>query len=222
MFSFAAIGTAIKLAASGVLGILKQIPLKVWLAIGAAIVIWLMGLAIYNRGKEAATAELLPKIAKAEKARDEALQRAADAEGRDIARAAALDRCVGQRVLMDQLTSAALAEREKQRAAAERALSSNRLELQRAYSSLSDRCADERVPEPVLRMLDAAIEADANADGGGSGPEVRSGPEGTDSQNPISATCWWDEQKDAGLDPGVVCGVARLQLRQEQDRSAGG
>ena len=57
---------------------------------------------------------------------------------------------------MDAITSAVLAQREQQRAAAVRALTLTRKELANAYASSNDRCAAEPVPADVVRVLDLA------------------------------------------------------------------
>jgi hypothetical protein len=157
--------------------IARGVPLWVWLVVAAAL--WARNWhndavdAAYAAGDNAARRELSVPLMKAHAAAARNLAdmsqyytQASIAEGRAVEFERGLNRCIGARVQMDVITSAVLRGREQQRAAAVSALNQTRQELSDAYAAASDRCADQPVPDAVVRLLDiAAFGAEAGAAG---------------------------------------------------------
>jgi hypothetical protein len=184
------------------LALLAKVPWKVWVVLAIVVAAWLWHAsevrATRAAGEAAGRAAVQVLLDKANNdvvdARAELLDAwtaAADAEGRDIAHAAALDRCIGTRQLMDTITRATLAHRESQRAAAVLALSAARQELDHAYATANDRCADQPVPDAVVRLLDVAAFGppgpDAHADGRSAGAAAGARVVAVDGTDPDSA-----------------------------------
>lgn len=118
---------------------------------------------------------------------------ASQAEGRALALEDGLNRCVGARVQMDAITSAVLRGREQQRAAAVAALTATQMELSHAYASASDRCADQPVPDAVVRVLDVAAFGAPSAPGADAGDR--------DSGAAVHASTVLVDGSDAGTGP---------------------
>lgn len=178
------ITTALRTLLGGAWSILRAIPWQVYvLALLAAAQILALSRA-RDHGDRAARAALAPLLAQAHADAATRLQQAADAEGRALALDAGLQQCIGTRTTMATLTSAVLAERERARAQAVRTLNTTRQELAHAYDSTADRCADQPVPDAVLRVLDLAAfgqaQPDTHADHQHAGPAAGAGTTGAD------------------------------------------
>lgn len=195
---------------SNALKLAAKVPWKVWLVVAIVVAAWFWHASAVRAARAAgeATGRAAVQVL-LDKANDDvvaaraelldAWTAAADADGRDIAHAAALDRCIGTRAYMDTITRATLAHRESQRAAAVLALSAARQELDHAYATANDRCADQPVPDAVVRLLDVAAFGppgpDAHADGRGEGAAAGArvvSVDGTDPDSPAARTTYRD------------------------------
>lgn len=219
-------------------GLASKVPARVWIGIAITVVAYLYhvsalrderaegvvaGKALMQEALDGVAGDLI--AARAELL--DAWTAAADAEGRDIAHLDALNQCIGERQRMDDITRAALARREQQRAAAVHALNLARQELDHAYATTADRCALQPVPDAVVRVLDLAAfgpsGSDANADDRSADPaagartvradgaDAGTGPTGTtyrdlagwiaDGWAPALASCNRDKAAIAELKP---------------------
>lgn len=154
---------ALRAAAGGLWSVLRALPWQVYAVVAVLLAGWALHEHGVNAGDRAARAELAPVLAQAREDAATRLQQAADAEGRAAALEAGLSRCVGARVAMDTITSAVLAQREQQRAAAVRTLNTTRKELANAYAAHADACAAQPVPAAVVGVLDFAAFGEAGA-----------------------------------------------------------
>lgn len=153
-------------ALKSLVALAAQVPLKVWVAVGIAVVAWTWhGSAMRTARAEAATAavaKMKPQLDATKAELLDAWTAAADAEGRDIVHAAGLSACVGTRMEMTRITTATVAHREQKRAEASKAVETAKRDLSNAYLQSPDRCAAEPIPADVLRVLDAASSANPN------------------------------------------------------------
>lgn len=187
-----------------------------WLYVAAIVLFagwrWHVGAvdAAYAAGDNAARRELSVPLMQAHAAAARNLAdmatyytQASAAEGRALVLDDGLKRCIGTRTSMDFLTSAVLRGREQQRLAAVAALTATQRELSDAYASTADQCADQPVPDAVIRVLDAAAfgapapagAGSADAGGGDTGAAVRArtiSADGSDPSAPEARTAYRD------------------------------
>lgn len=188
---WAAIGLACKFVASGAWRVMRSMPWWFYALAVVAIVSarWHVGevrearAAGYAAGDADARRKLAVPLmqAHADAARNLAdmsayYTQASQAEGRALEFERGLNRCIGTRTSMDLLTSAVLRGREQQRVAAVAALTATQRELSDAYATTADRCADQPVPDPVIRVLDAAAFGPASGTSGADSGSRDTGP----------------------------------------------
>lgn len=175
MIPWIGIWAAVKLFASGVWSFLRSLPWWVYAILAFVILQWIVIGMARSAGDKAARAEMAPLLMQAHADAAQNLQKWADAEGRSQAFAKGLNDCVGAKAKIEEDTANAILDRDKRRAAAERALTKIRKELNDAYAKNADACAAQSVPDDVLRLLDAEGEADADSGRGGAGAAFRPG-----------------------------------------------
>lgn len=195
----------------GVWSILRSLPW--WLYVAAVVLLlgwtWHAGEVRTAKaaGDSAARRELAVPLMQAHALAAEQMARAetyytqaGQAEGRALEFERGLNRCIGARTSMDVITSAVLRGREQQRAAAVLALTATQQELSDAYAQTADRCADQPVPDAVVRVLDTAAfgapgSAGPAAGRGDPGSAVRArtvSADGSDPASPEAGTTYRD------------------------------
>lgn len=147
----------------GIWTFLRSLPWQVYAVIAAVGLVWFAAVTAISVGDKRARAELAPLLMQAHADAATRLQQAMDAEGRSEALAKGLNDCVGAKTQIEKDTATAILDRDKRRAAAERALTATRKELNDAYAKSADACAGQSVPDDVLRLLDGQTEADSDA-----------------------------------------------------------
>lgn len=147
----------------GVWTLLRSLPWQLYAALIAIAIVWVSWMAAVSVGDKRARADLAPLLAQAHADAATRLQQAMDAEGRSEALAKGLNDCVGAKAQIEKDTATAILDRDKRRAAAERALTATRKELNDAYAKSADACAGQSVPDDVLRLLDGETEANSDA-----------------------------------------------------------
>lgn len=147
----------------GIWTFLRSLPWQVYAFMAAVGLVWFAAVTAISVGDNRARAELAPLLAKAHADAATRLQQAMDAEGRSEALAKGLNDCVGAKAQIEKDAATAILDRDKRRAAAERALTATRKELNDAYAKSADACAGQSVPDDVLRLLDGETSADSDA-----------------------------------------------------------